>query len=199
MKRSKRLKATSLDPLWRLAAILGISLMLCNGLARAAPAVAEPDLLEAEKAFPVTARLVGDNTVELRYSIAAGYYMYRDRFRFAINGQPVSLAKKAWPAGKMKDDATFGRVVTYRNSVRLLLPVVSPTGGTAANGQESLTLTATSQGCADAGVCYPPLRQTLILPAGSSAWINPQEATVSSFSKDRPPGSGLSDRLSNGK
>ncbi len=198
MKRSNAQTTDILGSQWSVAALIGIA-MMCSASALAATAVAEPELLEAEKAFPVTARLIGDNTVELRYSIATGYYMYRDRFRFAINGQAVVLAKKAWPVGKMKDDATFGRVMTYRNSVRLLLPVAPAVAGAATGSQGSLTLTATSQGCADAGVCYPPLHQTLVFPSGSSAWASPQEAVVSGFSRDRSPGSGLTDRLTHGK
>ena len=169
------------------------------GPAYAAKAGEEPELLEAEKAFKVTARLIGNNAVELRYTIANDYYMYRDRFHFLINAQPVSLAKKTWPAGKWKQDATFGKVVTYRKSVRLLLPLTIVNVAAIDSSRESLTVVASSQGCADAGVCYPPLRHTLVLQQGSHAWIIPRDEVVSGFSRDRSPGSGLIDRLSNGK
>ena len=198
MKRSRGLVVWRSLGMWYLVVPFAVALSLCRP-ADAAPAAAEPDLLEAEKAFPVTARRVSDNTVELQYAIAEGYYMYRDRFRFAVNGQPVLLAKKAWPVGKLKQDATFGRVITYRKSVHLLLPISSTVKGSATSGQESLTLTATSQGCADAGVCYPPLHQTLVLPTGSSGWVTPQEAATSGFSRDRSSANGLADRLTSGK
>lgn len=198
MKRSKGLAAAGCAGMWRFAVLLGLAMTL-PGATASGSSVVEPDLLEAERAFTVTARRIDDNVIELRYAIATGYYMYRDRFRFAINGQPVVLAKKAWPAGKLKQDATFGRVITYRKSVRLLLPISSVVKGAAPAGQASLTLDATSQGCADAGVCYPPLHQTLVLPTGSSGWVNPQEATTSGFSRDRSSAGGLADRLTSGK
>lgn len=187
---------------WRLAHALCISMAVfaaSGGSVSATTATTQAELLEAEKAFPVTARQVGGNAVELRYAIVDGYYLYRDRFRFAINGQPVALANKAWPRGKWKQDATFGKVVTYRKSVRVLLPISPATRSATRSARESLTLTASSQGCADAGVCYPPLHQTLILPTDSSAWVSPQKEVVSGFSRDRSPVSGLADRLTNGK
>ncbi|MEP7154820.1 MAG: protein-disulfide reductase DsbD N-terminal domain-containing protein [Betaproteobacteria bacterium] len=150
----------------------------------------EPELLEASSAFQVSARMVNDRKVELRYTIADGYYMYRDRFHFSINGTPIVLDKKSWPAGKVKQDATFGKVVTYRKSVRMLIPV-------AALGKD-LSIKAVSQGCADAGVCYPPLAQTLVMHLGTSEWTAPQGEVASGFSHERPAGT-LAERLTQGK
>lgn len=130
----------------------------------ASPTNVEPDLLEPERAFQLSARRKDHKTVELQYKIAEGYYMYKDRFKFAV--EPTTSAKFGKPVlskGKMKQDATFGRVEIYRNSVRILLPVASMGKSVSAVDSPSLQLTVTSQGCADAGVCYPPLRQTLAL------------------------------------
>jgi thiol:disulfide interchange protein DsbD len=143
------------------------------------------ELLEVEKAFPVDARLLDGKTVELRYSIASGYYMYRDRFRFAINGKPVQMDKQSWPAGLMKQDATFGNVTTYRKSVRLLVPISPAIQAQMVSSTQPITLLATSQGCADAGVCYPPSHQTMILTVGSSSWIEPHAMAESRFSHNR--------------
>ena len=154
----------------------------------------DAELLEAAAAFKVSARLLNDRTAEVRYTIVDGYYMYRDRFQFEINGQPLVLDKKAWPAGKVKKDATFGKVVTYRHSVLIRLPLPSASAGT-----DGLSLLARSQGCADVGVCYPPLQQTVALYPGDSAWTLPAEETVSGFSRDRASGKPLMDRLTQGK
>ncbi len=159
----------------------------------------EPDLLEAEKAFAISARIIDDRTFELRYAIANGYYMYRDRFRFSVNGQPVSISRQAWPAGKWKQDASFGKVVTYRNGVRLLLPFPLTVVDRTQASLNPLTLTVSSQGCADAGICYPPLHQMLTLIPGSSAWVGPQEVLSSGFSHEGRSGSALTDRLTSGK
>lgn len=202
MKQSNGSSAGIPQVWWRFAYTVCVSMALfgaATGPVSAATASTHAELLEAEKAFSVSARRVGDSDVELRYAIADGYYMYRDRFRFAINGQPVSFAKKAWPTGKWKQDATFGKVVTYRNSVRLLLPISLVAQAATPGARGPMTVTARSQGCADAGVCYPPIQQTLVLQPGSSAWVSPRVEAVSGFSRDRSTGSGLADRLTNGQ
>ena len=150
------------------ALILLGALVVESGLVAAAPVVAspayvEPDLLEPERAFQLSARRKDHKTVELQYKIAEGYYMYKGRFKFEVE-QPASvkLGKAALAKGLVKQDATFGRVETYRDSVRILLPVAGIGNATALDAVP-LRLKVTSQGCADAGVCYPPLRQTLTL------------------------------------
>jgi len=109
-----------------------------------------PDLLENERAFAFAARAIDPQTVEARFVVAPGYYLYRDKLRFSLGGQPVA---PALPAGKMKHDDFFGNSETYRDTitVRVALPRASP-------GQ-AVTVAAESQGCADIGVCYPPQRQ----------------------------------------
>ena len=109
-----------------------------------------PDLLQNERAFAFAARAIDPQTVEARFVVAPGYYLYRDKLRFSVGGQPVA---PALPPGKMKHDEFFGNSETYRDtvSVRVALPRAS-------SGQ-SVTVAAESQGCADMGVCYPPQRQ----------------------------------------
>ena len=203
MKRIRGLAPTGSNRLACYMVMLGMALVTCSGLATTTPAAGsmhEPDLLEAEKAFSVTARLMDDHTLELRYVIAPGYYMYRDRFRLSIDGQPVLLPRQAWPDGSWTQDATFGKVVTYRKSVRLLLPVPSKDIDGMQMGAKTLTLIAGSQGCADAGICYPPLRQTLVLVPGSRVWVVPQgDGSSPGFSHGGRAGSELADLLKSGK
>ncbi len=160
--------------------------------------VGPTDLLEGEKAFAVSARLTGNKTIEVRYVIADGYYLYRDRFRFLANGQPLVIKPKNWPAGKWRQDVTFGRVVTYRKSVRLLIPIPAMADEAMSSDGNKLTLIAHSQGCADVGVCYPPLRQTIALTPSSSNWVEP-ESNESSGISHGDAGGKLIDRLKNSK
>lgn len=141
-------------------------LLLCL-LCLAGAAQAAEDLLDPEVAFRFSARLKDPRTVEIRYDIAKGYYMYRDNFRFAVEG---ALAGKAViPAGKKKFDVNFQKTMeTHRGAVTILLPV--------SGGAGPVTLKSTSQGCADAGVCYPPITQNATLTlvsadAGASAGV----------------------------
>jgi thiol:disulfide interchange protein DsbD len=114
------------------------------------------DLLPPERAFALSARALDERTLEARFAVARGYYLYRDKLRFAV--APGALASlPVLPPGQMKDDEFFGRVETYRKEVVVRLTLDRPAAG------ERVTLNAESQGCADVGVCYPPQTQTLEL------------------------------------
>lgn len=133
-------------------------------------AAQEPKLLPNERAFAFSARGVNERTIEARFVIAEGYYLYRDRIKFTI--EPRTLAAATLPPGKMKEDQFFGKVETYRNQliVKLLLDGAAP--------GSAVTVGAESQGCADIGVCYPPQIQkvTLSLPAAGGRPGMPVEA-----------------------
>jgi thiol:disulfide interchange protein DsbD len=118
-----------------------------------AAAAGAQDLLEPEKAFRLSARAVDPETIEVRFDIARGYYMYRDKFAFAAEPADVKLGQAAFPKGETKKDEFFGVMETYRKQVAVMLPVKTDA--------ETLKLAVTSQGCADIGVCYPPQTQTV--------------------------------------
>ncbi len=131
---------------------------------------AEPQLLEPEKAFRFAAQLdnANANAIEVRYQIAPGYYMYRDKFRFSVEPAEARLGTPQLPPGKVKKDEFFGDVAVYRGEVKIMLPLQY-------DGKLPATLTAVSQGCADVGVCYVPqeqkaeLRPASYTPAGGAA------------------------------
>ena len=132
------------------AGLLAVLAWLC--LAGAALAATEDDFLPPEQAFRFAARQIDDNTVEVRFDVAPGYYMYRERFAFATEPAAVKLGTPDLPHGKVKFDDTFGKEMeTYRDSVTIRVPVA------AAPADGKWTLTVTSQGCADKGLCYPPM------------------------------------------
>src|SRR5688572_7455281 len=133
---------------------LALLLLIASSFGRAA----QPELLEPEKAFRLAARLAARDAIEVRYVIAPGYYMYRDKFRFAPEPVEAKLAPPELPPGKTKRDEFFGEVETYRSEVTIRVPLES-------GGREVplSALIATSQGCADAGVCYLPQVQKVDL------------------------------------
>jgi thiol:disulfide interchange protein DsbD len=138
----------------------------------AAPAVADPKLLEPERAFAFSVQAVNENTVEARFAIANGYYLYREKLKFAV--EPAALAATpVLPPGKIKHDEFFGNVETYRGLLTVRLPLEGAKAGS------SVTVKAESQGCADAGVCYPPQvqRLTIALPARGAGPGEPVSAT----------------------
>ena len=113
---------------------------------------AQSDLLEPEKAFRFSARVVDASTIEVRYQIADGYYLYRERFAFTAEPANVKLGAAQIPEGKKKKDDFFGEVQTHRGELKIIVPVAE-----AAVGDGKISLTVTSQGCADVGVCYVPM------------------------------------------
>ncbi|MGH8790354.1 MAG: protein-disulfide reductase DsbD [Cupriavidus necator] len=132
------------------AALLAALAWVC--LVGGAHAATEDDFLPPEQAFRFAARQLDDKTVEVRFEVAPGYYMYRERFAFAAQPADVKLGRPAYPHGKVKFDETFGKEMeTYRDSVVIRVPV----DAAPADGKWSLTVT--SQGCADKGLCYPPM------------------------------------------
>ena len=119
--------------------------------ASAVSAATAEDLLEPEKAFRMSARALDAASVEVRFAIADGYYMYREKFRFALEGPSgAQLGTPEFPRGVRKKDEFFGEVETYRKQVAIRLPVEG--------AAETLRLLVTSQGCADIGVCYVPMQ-----------------------------------------
>jgi thiol:disulfide interchange protein DsbD len=115
---------------------------------------AEPELLEPDRAFRFSARVKDAGSIEVSYQIAPGYYLYRDKFQFALAPAEAKAGTPQMPAGKKHKDEFFGEVETYRGSLTIVLPY--STGGAAL---PAAMLIATSQGCADVGVCYVPHQQ----------------------------------------
>ncbi|WP_301101851.1 protein-disulfide reductase DsbD [Propionivibrio sp.] len=119
-------------------------------------AVNAEDLLHPSMAFRPSARPLDGQTIEVRFEIAKGYYLYRNKFRFSAEPAGVQSGPPTLPKGKEKVDETFGKVEVYYGEVLIHLPVVRNS-----SGPLPLTLNISSQGCADAGVCYPPQKQSL--------------------------------------
>lgn len=124
------------------------------------------DFLDPAVAFKPTARALDGQTIEVTYEIAKGYYLYRDKFRFTVDGEAAGLGTPSLPKGKEKNDENFGKVEVYYKTVAIRIPVERN-----ASGPLTLQLKASSQGCADAGVCYPPQTQSISvdLPDPASA------------------------------
>ena len=126
-----------------------LTLVLGCGLARA------DDFLDPEQAFKVDVQLTGDREFRLNFMIAPGYYMYREQFKLEADG--AKLGDIAWPTPKRKFDETFQKEVeTYRDRLSITVPVEQL-------GAAPLKLVLTGQGCADKGLCYPPMKSQLTL------------------------------------
>ncbi len=144
----------------------------------AAHAVNESDLLSPRDAFPLNVSLSGPQQVTLDFGTKPGYYLYRDRFSFAVDGVPVKPA--GMPASESKNDPTFGVVQVYHRPVQLQLPLAH----VIASG---IVLSVTSQGCSDLGVCYPPLTRTYRIAADGTVTAIAHDGTAAATTGSGEP------------
>ena len=127
----------------------------------------EAEFLDPDVAFMLIAEAEDAGTITVHWQIADGYYLYRKRFGFTpVDGSDVTLGEPLLPTGKMKFDEYFGDMEVYYNEVLARLPVER--GG---DGKSTVALDVVYQGCADAGLCYPPItkRVNVMLPAAYEA------------------------------
>ncbi|MFZ1493924.1 MAG: protein-disulfide reductase DsbD [Candidatus Competibacter denitrificans] len=116
-------------------------------------------ILDAEQAFQVAINSLDAATLEVRWTIAPGYYLYRDKFQIQIvDNADISIAELDIPAGQPKDDPYFGQQQVFHDEATLIarLRRNSP-------HEKTLQLKTGYQGCAEIGVCYPPLTQTITI------------------------------------
>ena len=129
-------------------------------------AIDEADLLPVDDAFALTAVAPQRERIALAWRIADGYYLYRHRISVEVAGGGFEAAPLRLPRGERHTDEFFGEVETYRGALQAVLPGVADTG------TDIVTLQVKYQGCADAGVCYPPQLRSLSVrlpPVGATA------------------------------
>ena len=176
MKQATQIKLPHIRGVRLVSCLLGAFMLYAGTCVAAAQMIADAgsDLIEPERAFQLSGRYKDPKTLELQYKIAEGYYLYRAKFKFAVEpATDAKLGNAQISKGKMKQDPTFGWVETYRDSVRILLPIRTLGKNVTSMGMRPLRLKVTSQGCADAGVCYPPLHQYLTFQPSSLAVVLP--------------------------
>ncbi|MFC4201395.1 protein-disulfide reductase DsbD [Candidimonas humi] len=132
-------------------AALACLLLLGAGAAHAA------DFLEPEQAFAFSAAMAGPAEIDVHYKIAPKYYMYRERFEFALSPDSGRLGKPSFPPGIIEYDPTFDKKLEiYHDGVTIRLPIQPGAAG-------PLKLEVTGQGCAEAGLCYSPMTTEVVL------------------------------------
>ncbi|WP_236191409.1 protein-disulfide reductase DsbD [Pseudomonas pharyngis] len=129
--------------------------LLISSLAQAGndPFASKPEFLPVDKAFVLTSQRLDSGETQLFWQIADGYYLYQKRLKFDGLTTPNI---PALPEGESHSDEYFGEQPVYRQGLELKIPA-------AATGQIKVSY----QGCADAGLCYPP--QTRVIDLGGKA------------------------------
>ena len=140
--------------------------------------VSADEFLDPSEAFKPSVKMIDARTVQVDFEIASGYYLYRDKFHFSLpQNSSLRLGTAQFPKGKIKKDDNFGEVEVYSKQLAVKLPIEGADTGTS-----TLALEVVLQGCAEAGVCYPPQTHnfTIEIPASSAAVATPATANLAS-------------------
>ena len=146
------------------------------------PASNEDQFLPVDQAFVLTALPDGGDRVLLDWQVAPGYYLYRHRVSAKTSTPGFTLGEVAMPDGKKKTDEFFGDVEVYYDVLTATVPVTRP------EGASSFELEVSYQGCADAGLCYPPVTKRIAIEMPPPGTASPRDAA--------PPMVSEQDRLS---
>jgi thiol:disulfide interchange protein DsbD len=153
---------------------LGGSLVLLLLLGAADPASAKPwwmrglasnetDFLPPDVAFRVGA-LIDGNTIKVRWVIADGYYLYRQKIEVRAESPDLQVQAPRLPAGVTKTDQYLGTQEIYTQQVEASVPYSRFDAGA-----HPVQIKVTYQGCAEAGLCYPPITKVIFPTIAPSA------------------------------
>lgn len=169
---------------WLHGVSAGVIFLLASVLPNFAQA---QEFLDPEVAFKVSATMVEPGLAEVKFTIAEGYYLYRERLKFEANG--AKLGTPVLPKGKVKFDETFQKEVeTYRHELLVRVPV---------EAAGNFTLNVGHQGCADLGLCYPPV-VTPVAMSISGVSVAPQATSQVQLGANDSSSKGAVDNESHG-
>jgi thioredoxin:protein disulfide reductase len=149
---------------------LTVTLLLVSGLTTADIIKNQVEFLSPDDAFQPSVKIITNNHLEVTWDIKEGYYLYLGMFEFSVDNPDMKIIKIDMPEGKTKKDEFFGNVDVYYNSTKANIYFDRITSNS--------NLILKYQGCADAGLCYPPI--TKKFPLEQYAENNPYLLKTSS-------------------
>jgi thiol:disulfide interchange protein DsbD len=161
MGAMKHRRPTPYPTAFRAAALLLMLLAGFAGIAAATPwwmrgaQSNNTDFLPPEVAFRVAAHIDG-GVLKIRWLIADGYYLYRSKMEVRAESPDLVLSAAQFPAGTTKSDPYLGTQAVFLQDVEATVPFVR-----ADFGAHPMQIKVTYQGCAQAGLCYPPITRVL--------------------------------------
>jgi len=135
----------------------------------------DTDFLPVDQAFALSATSPARDRVRLHWVIADDYYLYRDKVTVKTTAADVQLGKPSIPGGETRNDEYFGEQVVF------LGEMVADVGVSAAVGVTEVPIEVTYQGCAEAGLCYPPTKKTFLVTLAAAGAGSAVDATVSTL------------------
>jgi thiol:disulfide interchange protein DsbD len=140
----------------------------------------EPEFLPLKEAFQPTVKLKGDK-IHIHWVIADDYYLYRKRLKFESSDEAVALGDAVFSRqGKIKEDEFFGQVEVFHHDIKIEVPILA--------AADTFEFVMRYQGCAEAGLCYPPSKHRVKLtpnaPIAHSAAASAQNTGAQSTAQD---------------
>ncbi|MDD5412949.1 MAG: protein-disulfide reductase DsbD family protein, partial [Methylobacter sp.] len=133
----------------------------------------EDELLPEEQAFQFFASVKDSHMLHVNWKIAQGYYLYREKIQLElVDADGTQLGTYIIPRGTPKQDEAFGQVEIFHDELGFDLPITRSN-----SSAQTITLQAKYQGCADRGVCYPPMSKKLGLALPVAQQITSQAST----------------------
>ncbi len=122
----------------------------------------EEKFLHPDEAFKLSMTATSSNTLEARFTVTPGYYLYKDRIQFEIkDATSGTISAIDLPAGDMKDDPNFGKQEVYHHDFIAHLQI--------ADAAQDLVVHARFQGCSEKGLCYAPQLKTVNINLSDAA------------------------------
>ena len=124
----------------------------------------DDEILPVEQAYKFTANVERDDLLRLQWEIAAGTYLYDDKIQLRlVSGDGVKLGDFALPQpivkkNTIRPDGTIGDLPVHQDMIDLPIPLIR-----SATAATTIELMASYQGCAEVGVCYPPVKKSVVL------------------------------------
>jgi thiol:disulfide interchange protein DsbD len=149
---------------------------LVKGISNLKSGSSQPELLPPDQAFQFIATIKSPETIHISWVAAEGYYLYREKFKLELaDADNVKLGAFTLPNGTPKEDEAFGHVEIFHGEVGIDVPLIRTS-----TEPQVIKLKAFYQGCADRGVCYPPMDKTveLQLPGATSSVKTISQQTV---------------------
>jgi thiol:disulfide interchange protein len=140
------------------------------------------ELLEPEQAFEFSASVKNGNTLFVSWEIAPNYYLYREKIKLElVNSEGVKLGDYTIPNGLPKHDEAFGEVEVLSEDLNFNVPLWRED-----HGAQTVKLRAYFQGCAERGVCYPPMTKDVMLELPVAQQLVPLETVAEQTQRTKP-------------
>ena len=123
----------------------------------------ESDFLDPDVAYRAASRVDG-SVLRVRWVIADGYYLYRQKMDIKAESPDLQLGEPAFPPGTIKTDPYFGTQEIFTQQVEATVPYTRLDAGA-----HPIQIKVTYQGCAEAGLCYPPISKVIFARSASAA------------------------------